>query len=117
MSGRDAYFLKLQSALHAAAIASPVLVIDLARLNANIDTLLADLPEGMAYRIVAKSLPSPSPLRGEARSRSLHSRVAALSLHCSVLRARSRYPLLTHFPVSLCSVSQFHSTHLQISSS
>lgn len=56
--GRDPYFLGLQDALMAAGIATPTLVIDRARLNQNIDTLLADLPEGMAYRIVAKSLPS-----------------------------------------------------------
>lgn len=55
---RDPYFLGLQGALHTAGIASPVLVIDKARLNANIDTLTGHLPPGMAYRIVAKSLPS-----------------------------------------------------------
>jgi len=55
---RDDYFLGMQAALTEAGIASPTLVIDRARLNANIDTLMSHLPEGMAYRIVAKSLPS-----------------------------------------------------------
>ncbi len=55
---RDAYFLELQTALTDAGIAAPTLVIDKARLDANIDTLLSHLPDGMAYRIVAKSLPS-----------------------------------------------------------
>ena len=55
---RDPYFLGLQAALDAAGIASPTLVIDKARLDANIDTLMSHLPSGMAYRIVAKSLPS-----------------------------------------------------------
>lgn len=55
---RDAYFLDLQSALTKANIAQPTLVIDRARLNANIDTLVGHLPAGMGYRIVAKSLPS-----------------------------------------------------------
>ena len=55
---RDPYFLGLQAALDEAGIASPTLVIDQARLDANIDTLMSHLPPGMAYRIVAKSLPS-----------------------------------------------------------
>ena len=55
---RDAYFLDMQAALRAAEIAQPTLVIDRARLNANIDTLTGHLPDGMGYRIVAKSLPS-----------------------------------------------------------
>lgn len=55
---RDPYFLGLQAALTEAGIASPTLVIDKARLDANIDTLMGHLPAGMAYRIVAKSLPS-----------------------------------------------------------
>ncbi len=55
---RDPYFLNVQSALMAAGIATPTLVIDRARLNANVDTLMGHLPSGMGYRIVAKSLPS-----------------------------------------------------------
>ncbi|MDP3458637.1 MAG: alanine racemase, partial [Hyphomonas sp.] len=55
---RDPYFLGMQAALTEAGIASPTLVIDRARLDANIDTLMGHLPAGMAYRIVAKSLPS-----------------------------------------------------------
>lgn len=52
------YFLSLQSALHKAGLAEPVLVIDKKRLNRNIDYLRTSLPQGMGYRIVAKSLPS-----------------------------------------------------------
>ncbi len=55
---RDPYFVSLQKALTDAGIATPTLVIDRARLNANIDTLMGHLPPGMGYRIVAKSLPS-----------------------------------------------------------
>ncbi|KJS37283.1 MAG: hypothetical protein VR74_09530, partial [Hyphomonas sp. BRH_c22] len=55
---RDAYFLDVQKALIAAGIAVPTMVVDKARLNANIDTLKGFLPPGMGYRIVAKSLPS-----------------------------------------------------------
>lgn len=55
---RDAYFLSVQQALIDAGIATPTLVIDRSRLDQNIDTLIGHLPEGMGYRIVAKSLPS-----------------------------------------------------------
>ena len=49
---RADYFLDLQKALTEAGIAQPTLVVDRARLNANIDTLMAHLPAGMGYRIV-----------------------------------------------------------------
>lgn len=63
MTQNAPYFLQLQSALKAANVFQPTLLIDLDRLNANIDTLRDDLPAGMAYRIVAKSLPCPALLR------------------------------------------------------
>jgi D-serine deaminase-like pyridoxal phosphate-dependent protein len=66
---REPYFLGLQQALTEAGIATPTLLIDKTRLNANIDTLVSQLPEGMAYRIVAKSLPSLD-LIGHIRKRS-----------------------------------------------
>lgn len=56
---RGAYFAGLQRALIAAGIATPTLVIDRRRLDANVATLKSALPQGMAYRLVAKSLPSP----------------------------------------------------------
>ncbi|EHQ58266.1 putative amino acid aldolase or racemase [gamma proteobacterium HIMB55] len=52
------YFQQLQTALVQAELAEPVLIIDRDRLDANIDRLKTHLPQGMAYRIVAKSLPS-----------------------------------------------------------
>jgi D-serine deaminase-like pyridoxal phosphate-dependent protein len=53
-----AYFAKVQKALAAAGLAEPVLLLDRARLDKNIQTLKRILPKNMAYRIVAKSLPS-----------------------------------------------------------
>ena len=58
MSDR-AYFQTLASALDAAGIATPRLVIDRARLDQNIETLMASLPSDMGFRAVTKSLPSP----------------------------------------------------------
>jgi len=57
----DAYFAGLQRALAQAAIAQPVLVVDAARLDANIARLRAAV--GMAHlplRVVVKSLPCPT---------------------------------------------------------
>lgn len=55
----DAYFLGMSEALRAAGIARPVLVIDRARLRANVRALTRTL-EGsrLATRVVVKSLPS-----------------------------------------------------------
>mgnify|MGYP001045139690 CR=1 FL=1 len=52
------YFKSLSNALKSHDLAEPVLVIDLERLKHNIHVLRETLPRGMAYRIVAKSLPS-----------------------------------------------------------
>ena len=76
---RDEYFLRLQKALHDAGVTTPSLVIDRARLNANIDTLLGHLPPGMGYRIVAKSLPSPD-LIAHVRQRSKSARLMTFNL-------------------------------------
>ncbi len=58
--GHDAFFLSLSTALRNAGIAHPVMVIDRARLTANIATVKqAIAPTAHATRVVAKSLPSP----------------------------------------------------------
>ncbi len=57
---RDPYFDQMQTALMNAGIATPTLVIDRMRLNANVDALMSHLPQKMGYRVVAKSLPSPA---------------------------------------------------------
>jgi D-serine deaminase-like pyridoxal phosphate-dependent protein len=54
------YFLSLANALAHEGFSEPLLVIDLARLHHNIELFQHMLPQGMAYRIVAKSLPSPA---------------------------------------------------------
>lgn len=84
---RDPYFMDLQAALVDVGIAAPTLVIDKARLDANIDTLMGHLPEGMAYRIVAKSLPSLD-LIGHIRRRSGSDRL--MTFNQPMLNALSR---------------------------
>lgn len=56
----NAYFLALSQALREAGIAKPVLLIDRARLHANMQALRSTLQGStLAARIVVKSLPSP----------------------------------------------------------
>jgi D-serine deaminase-like pyridoxal phosphate-dependent protein len=76
---RQAYFLDIQQALLDANIAQPSLVIDRTRLNANIDQLMSDLPDGMGYRIVSKSLPSLE-LLAHIRRRSRSDRLMTFNL-------------------------------------
>jgi D-serine deaminase-like pyridoxal phosphate-dependent protein len=76
---RQAYFLDIQKALLDANIAQPSLVIDRTRLNANIDQLMSDLPDGMGYRIVSKSLPSLE-LLAHIRRRSRSDRLMTFNL-------------------------------------
>ena len=54
----DAYFQRLSTALHGDGVATPVLLIDKQRLDANLETLLQHTQDRFDYRIVAKSLPS-----------------------------------------------------------
>ncbi len=55
----SAYFETLNRELRANGPATPALVVDLDRLDRNIQALTANLAPGLDYRIVAKSLPSP----------------------------------------------------------
>jgi D-serine deaminase-like pyridoxal phosphate-dependent protein len=59
----DEYFSRLNQELRAHGPATPCLVLDLDRLDANTDTLIAELHPGKAYRLVAKSLPSTTLIR------------------------------------------------------
>lgn len=69
--GHDAYFSRLAAALKREGLARPTLIVDLDRLDANIETTRRAI-QPRAFRVVAKSLPS-SPLldyvmaRGETR--------------------------------------------------
>lgn len=83
-AGRDPWFTALQHALHDAGIAWPVLVVDRARLDHNIDVLASGLPDGMALRVVAKSLPC-IPLLQRVRARVGTDRVMTFNL--AMLRA------------------------------
>lgn len=63
----DAYFLGLSEALTRARLARPTLVIDRARLDANIAAVKGALPARQHLRVVVKSLPSLGLLDAVAR--------------------------------------------------
>ena len=52
-------FSAMRAALRRAGVAQPALVLDYPRLQQNLQRVRSDLPQGMALRIVAKSLPCP----------------------------------------------------------
>ncbi len=54
----NAYFAGLQKALQEAGIGSPAIVIDAARLRANLDRIKRNTHAGLPLRVVVKSLPS-----------------------------------------------------------
>ena len=57
------YFANLQSTLKSLGAGRPLLVIDRERLKQNCQRLVDNLPQGKAFRIVAKSLPSLALIR------------------------------------------------------
>jgi D-serine deaminase-like pyridoxal phosphate-dependent protein len=74
----DPYFASLDRALKAARVGTPRIVIDLDRVDRNVATILAHLPDPSAYRIVEKSVPSVDLIRyiaertGSRRIMALH---------------------------------------------
>ena len=111
--GHDAYFTGLSNALREAGIASPTLVIDRARLNANIATVKqAVQPGGHALRVVAKSLPAPQLLAavvdGVGTSRAMVFNGATLE---QVGAARPQADLLLGKPLPSMQVAEFVKHH------
>lgn len=83
MTGSD-YFAELQDALRRGGCFRPVLVIDKARLDANIDHVKARLPAGRHLRLVDKSL-AVLPLLAHLMQRLETSRI--MSFHLPIARA------------------------------
>lgn len=96
------YFDQISADLDAAGIGTPVVLVDMDRVDANIDAIVAAIPPGSRYRIVEKSLPSLDLLSYVSRrSRSDH----FLVLHLPFLA-----PLLTAFPSAEVLVGKAHVT-------
>lgn len=60
----DAYFAKLNEMLKRSGPGHPVMLIDVDRMNHNVDQLAASVGPDKTYRVVVKSLPSVPLLRG-----------------------------------------------------
>jgi len=111
--GHDAYFLALSAALRDAGIAHPVMVIDRARLAANIATVkTAIAPTAHNIRVVAKSLPSPKLLdeimNGVGTNRAMVFNGATLE---QVGAARPAADLLLGKPLPAVEVAAFVKRH------
>jgi len=111
--GHDAYFSALSAALRDAGIAHPVMVIDRARLAANIATVKqAIVPTAHNIRVVAKSLPSPKLLdeimNGVSTTRAMVFNGATLE---QVGAARPTADLLLGKPLPAAEVAAFVKRH------
>jgi D-serine deaminase-like pyridoxal phosphate-dependent protein len=112
--GHDAYFTALSAALRQAGIAQPTLVIDRARLTANIAAVKSAIgPTGHATRVVAKSLPSPKLLQtvmdGVGTNRAMVFNGATLE---QVGAARPDADLLLGKPLPAVEVAAFVQRHI-----
>ncbi len=83
-AAHDAYFAAMQGALRDAGIAKPVLVLDLDRLDSNVDHLRKVIAPPRSFRIVAKSLPSVPLVRYIAERTDSH---ALMVFHEPFMRA------------------------------
>ncbi len=104
----DPYFKHLSEALHQAGIATPTLVVDADKLEKNVATLVSHLPEGMGYRVVAKSLPSPDLIHLVARQANTR---RLMTFNLPMLEALSpselNYEQLLGKPLPVAAANQF----------
>jgi D-serine deaminase-like pyridoxal phosphate-dependent protein len=106
------WFEQLSSALDAGERAGPTLVVDRQRLRANLATLLGHVDGRFAYRIVAKSLPSPD-LLDEIMDLS-GSRRLMLFHQPFINRAAERFPdadILLGKPMPVTAAAAFYRDH------
>jgi D-serine deaminase-like pyridoxal phosphate-dependent protein len=111
--GHNEYFTGLSAALREAGIAHPVMVIDRARLAANIATVKQAIdPARHATRVVAKSLPSPrlldAVMDGVGTSRAMVFNGATLE---QVGQARPKADLLLGKPLPALETAAFVQRH------
>lgn len=103
------YFSRLSQALHRAGIGEPVLVIDDDRLSDNLKLLTQLLPSPLAYRIVAKSLPS-APLLERVARQCRTDRLMSFNTHM-LRQVLEQFPTGDHLmgkPVTLTALDNFY---------
>lgn len=110
----DEYFAALQATLRREGIDRPVLLLDLERLDRNIDRLVQSMQAGTKrnYRIVVKSVPSPGLVDYIARrSGSRSGMVFHRPFIETIARLRPDFDLLLGKPMPLAAAAHFYSTH------
>jgi D-serine deaminase-like pyridoxal phosphate-dependent protein len=115
-----AYFRDLGQALKAAGIATPTLVIDRARLRANVGQVTTNIGGRMGLRVVAKSLPSVDLLR-EVQLQAKTQRLMVFSLPQLQRLARGNADVLLGKPLPVAAAARYYrdrsspadGTHLQ----
>lgn len=102
----SAYFERLAAALKAAGVAQPRLVIDLPRLQANLDAIAAHRKTGMGLRVVLKSLPCLD-LIDQVQQRWQTQRVMAFNAAqtLQLLKARQQQQLLLGKPLPVAAAA------------
>lgn len=105
------YFDRLIHAVEAAGLHRPVLVLDTARLTANLDRLKTALPSGVALRLADKSLPVPDLLaRGFAALGTDQVMSFHLPLTAQVLARLPQAQALMGKPMPVAAAADFLST-------
>lgn len=103
----DAYFSQLSKALHTAGIATPTLVIDRSRLQANVAQVVQNIGARMQLRVVAKSLPSLALLQ-EVRKASGSARLMVFSLPQLLQLSTAEADVLLGKPMPVAAAAQFY---------
>ena len=110
----DAYFAKLNQTLRKNGIDHPVLVIDLDRLDRNIDRVMksADIAPAKTYRVVVKSVPSPALVNYIAERADTQ---ALMCFHRPFIEAmaklRPQSNILVGKPMPVSAVRHFYANH------
>lgn len=108
------YFSSLNTTLHENGIDTPVLVIDLDKLDRNIDRVVKSVTtgSGKTYRVVAKSIPSPELVNYVAKRANTNS---IMVFHRPFLQALTRinpkFDILMGKPMPIAAATKFHSEH------
>jgi D-serine deaminase-like pyridoxal phosphate-dependent protein len=112
--GHSAYFASLNAILRANGIDCPVLLIDLDRLDRNIDRVVASVTRGSPrnYRVVVKSVPSPGLVDYIAtRAKTDSGMVFHRPFIEDLARLRPRSDLLLGKPMPVAAAAAFYERH------
>ncbi len=108
----DPYFLGLSAQLREQRLARPVMVVDLDRVDHNIAELRKSVRDPVAYRVVAKSLPSPRLLEYiTAKARSDRLMVFHQPFLNEIARRMPQSDVLIGKPFPVAAAARFYDEH------